>query len=104
WPHLVLRGGHLVAHVRRGSAPDPDVATPAMPVALAIDAPAPAPVQAVDDMPEAAEPVVPDGGPPPGVPPMPLSFEPSAPVADFHAGPEDGNLRLVLARWAKSAG
>ncbi|MDN5844125.1 MAG: TcpQ domain-containing protein [Alcaligenaceae bacterium] len=110
WPHLVLRGGHLVAHVRQGPATDPAPTAAAVvpPVALAaveasavLDPPAP-----VAEMPEANDAALSDmpQDVPPGVPVMPLALESQPSSSSFQVSPVDGNLRQALVRWARSAG
>lgn len=101
WPHLVLRGGHLVAHIRQGSAsqpPTPDAVAVVPPVALAVAALVP------DQAAPMAEPIGQASDAPPDIPVMPPATE-SPPLAlGFHVSPADGNLRQALARWARSSG
>lgn len=104
WPHLVLRGGHLVAHVRQGAVADPGATVSAQPVALPIDAPVPDQAVSLAEAPEPVNEALLDRQIPPDVPVMPLAFQPPAPVSGFQVGPADGNLRQALTRWAKSAG
>lgn len=113
WPHVLVRGGHLVAHVRRvpPTAPVPQADTPA---ASAIEV---LPVQPSRSMPaQAAVPAPPlvqsalqaNFEPAPAVPHADAVHDAVRPVpataADFAVSLEDGNLRLALVRWAKAAG
>lgn len=100
WPHVLVRGGHLVAHVRR-VAPESVSAAPAVPApVLAVPLTASQiELQAVPQMePESKAVALP-------VAPIPDTVQHTAASApEFAVSPEDGNLRLALVRWAEVAG
>lgn len=90
WPHVLVRGGHLVAHIRR-LASGREVHGE----------------QIVEQVVESSEPVVSDvaQAAPLALPVPQIEPEPE-PVASpaFAVSPEDGNLRRALVRWAGVAG
>lgn len=119
WPHVLVRGGHLVAHVRRlepssGMSADETVRDePAAPdVAQAVPLALPVP-QIESALEPASRPV---SGPAlepapaltPVVPPIPVipdaEQDMSWGVVEFAVSPSDGNLRRALVRWAGEAG
>ncbi|WP_080698355.1 TcpQ domain-containing protein [Bordetella holmesii] len=77
WQTLIMRGGHHVAYARKVSQDEP--------AAVAVTSASPQPVPPV-------EPEI----------PVPAPSATASPV--FFAGPPDGTLRAVLARWAAQAG
>ncbi|MBV6271581.1 TcpQ domain-containing protein [Alcaligenaceae bacterium CGII-47] len=101
WPHLLVRGGHLIAHVRRATTPvaqgpDLSVLTVAAVAEEAIATPLLLSVPQIEAAPEHLEPLA---------VPIPRIESRLAPgISEFSVSPEDGNLRQALVRWSKIAG
>lgn len=125
WSRLLLRGGHLQAHVTKAAstASQQQPAAVAAPHALpAIGTPVPseAPVGLQEDATATSTVArLPMAAGPSGAPlrqrpdatgtgslagDMTAASFAVAPPYAYYAGPEDGNMRLVLARWASHAG
>lgn len=103
WPHVLVRGGHLVAHVRRVPR-----ATQALPLVLSVPQIEPESVYE-SRLESPSEPAVHPELEPEPYPLTPPAMPTSAPqlvkgTHEFSVSPDDGNLRLALVRWAGMAG
>lgn len=102
WPHVLVRGGHLVAHVRRLAPGNESAEEQVSDVSVSVVPEAPTPLTL--SVPQIEPAPVSDPGPSPATTISEGGDGATWAVFEFTVSPEDSNLRRALVRWAGVAG